>query len=297
MLKNIISLLRVNQWIKNLFCFVPILVTGNIFNFSLLIRTIFIFLIFCLSSSVVYIINDLKDVDSDKNHPVKKLRVIPSGKIKTNVVFILLFTFLFLILFLPFIFFNTNFFILILYILLNILYTFYTKYIPILDVFSIAIGFVLRVISGAFYNSLPVSTWLILLTFTLTLTLALGKRGAELKTDSLNNTRNVLKKYNIEFIKSMQDILIGLVLTMYMIYTIDNKTFIGNREVLILSILPVFIGIMRYKLLYNSKLSEIENPTELFFKDKYIALSVLSWLLIISLSFINIYGSTIILLN
>ena len=135
------------------------------------------------------------------------------------------------------------------------------------------------------------------MTFTLTLTLALGKRGAEIQTDSLNNTRGVLKNYNIEFIRSMQDLLLGLVLAMYMIYTIDNKTFIGNREILILSILPVFIGVMRYKLLYNSETIELENPTELFLKDKYIMLSVICWVLIILLSFTKIYESATIFLN
>jgi decaprenyl-phosphate phosphoribosyltransferase len=297
MFKNIISLFRVNHWIKNLFCFIPILVTGNFLNIDLFTKTVIIFFIFSFSSSLVYILNDLKDVESDKKHPVKCLRVIPSGKISLSVVYILLFILLVSIFLIPLILFHQLLYIPLIYVCINIIYTYYTKTIPIFDVFSIAIGFVLRVISGAIYNNLPISSWLILLTFTLTLTLALGKRGAEIKTDSLNNTRVVLKNYNLEFIKSMQDLLIGLVLTMYMIYTINNKTFKGNHEVLFFSIFPVFFGVMRYKLLYNSKLNKIENPTELLYKDKVISLCVLCWLIIILLSFLKIYGNTNIFLN
>ena len=164
MIKNYLQLLRVQQWIKNLFVFVPLLFSMHLFEADYFLSSLKGFLMFCLASSFIYIINDIIDLEADALHPQKKHRPLPSGKIsKHNAWIVSIFILLFLV---GLVFFsNINFIYLLLgFILLNIFYSLYFKHVVILDVFSIAAGFSIRVLGGAAIISVPISSWLILTT-------------------------------------------------------------------------------------------------------------------------------------
>ena len=156
---GIIKLIRVKQWVKNTFVMAPLIFSGAFFNQSSCIQTLLVMLLFCFASSVVYVINDLMDVENDKKHPIKsKKRPLASGQLKEHhammcIGFLILFT-----IYLQFKIIN-NYAVLVVfgYIALNLLYTFKLKHMPVLDIFTIAIGFVLRVYSGSLAINVPIS--------------------------------------------------------------------------------------------------------------------------------------------
>ena len=169
MFKNYFQLLRVHQWIKNLFVFVPLLFSMHLFEANYFLSSLKAFFVFCLASSYIYIINDIIDLDADAVHPKKKFRPLPSGKIAKHNAWIVSILILLILVGLTF-FTNLNFiYLLIGFILLNIFYSFYFKHIVILDVFSIAAGFSIRVLGGAAIISVPISSWLILTTMFISL--------------------------------------------------------------------------------------------------------------------------------
>jgi len=175
-----LKLIRVPQWVKNLFVFVPLLFSLHLFDKDYFLTTLFAFVLFCLASSLIYVINDIIDIEADKSHPTKKKRPLPAGEIskKSAIIVVTILAVLHAIL-LPnfnveFIYFVTGF------IALNIFYSFWFKHIVILDVFSIAAGFSIRVLAGAVVIMVPISSWLILTTMFISLFLGVMKRHSEL---------------------------------------------------------------------------------------------------------------------
>ena len=174
MLKDYIRLVRMPQWIKNTFLFVPLL-----FSLNFLEKTIAGFLIFCLTSSIVYIVNDISDIDADRAHPVKKDRPLAAGRISIKSAITLVIA-LAVPVIISLLFFNYKFGILLFsYFLLNVFYSISFKHIVILDIFSIAAGFMIRVVSGAYIINVEISYWLLLTTMFISLFLASMKRHSE----------------------------------------------------------------------------------------------------------------------
>jgi 4-hydroxybenzoate polyprenyltransferase len=283
--KNIIIALRVKHWVKNLFVFIPLLVSGSFFDLNLSYNALLAFLSFCLASSVVYFFNDLMDIEKDKNHPKKKYRPIASGKISITLAIVLIFLMLLAIILLQNISINNIYILIISYLLLNLNYSLWLKKISIIDIMCIATGFVLRVQSGVLSTGLDTSEWLISMTFTLAMLLALGKRKVELKYTSSDITRNSLKGYTIQSINNMQIIFISCTMIFYLLYVNMNTTFTGNFEFLSASSIFVIAGLLRYIQISFSE-SMDEQPTDILYKDKFILTSVFLWSIIISLSFI-----------
>ena len=159
-----LKLLRVEQWVKNLFVFAPLFFSGNITNIDLLIKSLFAFAVFSLAASTVYILNDYSDIESDKKHPEKSKRPLASGAISkpTAIVF-----FIGLILLISVLIFSGAQYlqhniwkfaaIIVFYFLMNIAYTFKLKHVAIIDVTIIAIGFVLRVLAGGYATGIYIS--------------------------------------------------------------------------------------------------------------------------------------------
>src|SRR3970282_736925 len=201
MIKYYFTLFRIPQWIKNSFVFVPLIFSLNLFDASLLLTTFAAFAVFCLTSSIIYIINDISDIESDRAHPVKKMRPLAAGTISVKQAYLsLLFLAIPVIVFLPF--FKIRFIILlIVFFLLNLLYSLSFKHIVLLDIFSIAAGFMLRVVGCAYAIEVEISSWLILTTMFISLFLAAMKRYSELQL-TVNNadtgvtTRKVLSDYS-----------------------------------------------------------------------------------------------------
>ncbi len=186
-----LRLIRVHQWIKNVFVFIPLLFSLHLFDKDYLITTLLAFLVFCLASSAIYVINDLVDIESDRAHPVKKNRPLPSGAISQTAAIITA-SLLLVIVFWLMMYFNIEFILLVVaFVVLNVLYSFWLKNLVLLDVFSIAAGFSIRVLAGAFVIQVPISSWLLLTTMFISLFLGVMKRRSELVLVTENLRQNV----------------------------------------------------------------------------------------------------------
>ncbi len=281
MLTSYLKLFRIPQWIKNVFVFVPLLFSQNLFKQDYTQITLAAFFVFCLTSSVVYIINDIIDVKSDKAHPIKQFRPIASGKISIKNAVIALIVLLLLIIF-SLQFFNFRFILAVAsYFVLNILYSFFLKHIVILDVFSIAIGFMLRVLGGAFVIDVKISSWLILTTMFISLFLGIMKRHSELDLvrKDVNSTRKVLAQYSLNFADQMATIAAAGVIICYALYTVAERTVVvfGSDHLIYTTPFVVF-GIFRYMyLVYMNK--QGENTTKIMVTDVPMILTVILYII------------------
>jgi len=278
MIKNYFQLLRVPQWIKNLFVFVPLMFSLHLFEADYFLASLKAFVIFCLASSFIYIINDIIDIDADAVHPTKKFRPLPSGKISKQsawITSILIILFLILLSFISpieFIYFLASF------ILLNIIYSVYFKHIVILDVFSIAAGFTIRVLAGAAIIGVPVSSWLVLTTMFISLFLGVMKRHSELEQITeleITPTRKVLAEYSLTFTNQMATVAAAGVIICYALYSVSQRTVsVFGTENLIYTTPFVVFGIFRF--MYLEYLNQKgENTTQIMLTDLPMILTVL----------------------
>ena len=282
MIKNYFELLRIPQWIKNLFVFVPLLFSLHLFDKEYFLTTLFAFFLFSLASSFIYVVNDIIDVDSDAAHPKKKLRPLPSGRIKKQSALVIAGIVLILLIILSS-FVNYEFRLFLLgFLLLNVLYSFFFKHIVILDIFSIAAGFTLRVLGGAVIIAVPVSSWLILTTMFISLFLGVMKRHSELvQIEAIENgvTRKVLSDYSITFTNQMATVAAAGVIICYALYTVSQRTVsIFNTENLIYTTPFVVFGIFRY--MYLEYLNQKgENTTQIMLTDIPMILTMVFYIL------------------
>ncbi len=291
MLLNFLKLIRVQQWIKNVFVFVPLLFSHNLFEREYFLITLFAFFVFCLASSAIYVINDLIDIEADRAHPLKKNRPLPSGAVSKPTAVIIFIVILIIIgVLLPN--FNYDFIICVAsFIILNVLYTFYFKHIVVLDVFSIAAGFTLRVLAGAFVLSIPISSWLILTTMFISLFLGVMKRHSELTLtpeDENSSSRKVLAKYSLNFADQMATVAAAGVIICYALYTVADRTVsVFSTENLIYTTPFVVFGIFRYMYLeYMSNGGE--NTTKIIATDSPMIVTVILYIITTVLIIYNI---------
>ncbi|PJA96855.1 MAG: decaprenyl-phosphate phosphoribosyltransferase [Ignavibacteriales bacterium CG_4_9_14_3_um_filter_34_10] len=277
---DIISLLRITQWPKNIFVFVPLVFSKNLFDESQFNKSFLAFIVFSISSSLVYVINDLFDKKRDSNHPTKKHRPIASGRI-SNLFVITIIGILFLLLLFVQNYVTREFLIIIsVYIGINIFYSMGLKQVVILDILFIAAGFMLRVIGGAYVINVSVSSWLILSTLFLSLFLAVIKRKTELLllTDS---SREVLSDYSIEFIKQITAISAAGIIICYSLYTVSDRTIneFGTENLVFTTIFVVF-GVFRYMFISEKKFLG-ENIIEAIYRDYPSIINIMLYLITI----------------
>lgn len=285
--------MRPKQWIKNLFCFAAILFSGNLTNFDLLFVNIIAFLAFCGISSCVYIVNDISDIESDRVHKQKRFRPLASGEVsltEARLLFIVIFAITMFITFNL----NLNFiFVVLTYFVVNLLYSLKVKNVVLLDVFFISIGFMLRVIGGAFAIEVSISSWMIITTIFISLFLAISKRRAELSqtnNEEVEKQRKVLSYYSIPFTDQLNTIAATGTIISYALYTVSEKaTETFGTDNLIFTTPFVIYGIFRYMYLTHQK-NLGESPTSIVTKDIPIVINSLLWFLI---SFIIIYKSKV----
>jgi 4-hydroxybenzoate polyprenyltransferase len=281
MFNNYFQLLRVPQWIKNLFVFVPLMFSLHLFESKYFFSTLKAFIIFCLASSFIYIINDIIDIKADASHPQKKERPLPSGRISKQSAKITAIIILFLLSVLSFISpIEFNYF-LSSFILLNITYSIYFKHIVILDVFSIAAGFTIRVLGGAAIINVPVSSWLILTTMFISLFLGVMKRHSELEQITefeSTSTRKVLAEYSLTFTNQMATVAAAGVIICYALYTVSQRTvMVFGTENLIYTTPFVVFGIFRF--MYLEYLNQKgENTTQIMLTDIPMIMTVLFYI-------------------
>jgi 4-hydroxybenzoate polyprenyltransferase len=283
-MKKYLKLLRVEQWVKNLFVFVPLFFSGNIKNIDLLTKSIFAFIIFSLAASVVYILNDYNDIEADRKHPEKRRRPLASGAIsKSQAIGIFL---ILIVLDISLVFFAQSYFhenlwkfaiIIGSYFLMNLAYTFRLKHVPIIDISIIALGFVLRVLAGGYITGITISQWAILLTFVLALVLAIGKRRGELINAQVSGkTRKALDGYNVQFADIALSISVTLAIVCYIMFTLSPEVQAKFHQRVFYTVIFVVFAFLRYlqqTLVYN----RTESPTKIVYRDRYIQITLLLW--------------------
>ncbi|MEO8512255.1 MAG: decaprenyl-phosphate phosphoribosyltransferase [Ignavibacteria bacterium] len=281
MIIHLFKLIRPKQWIKNFFVFAPLLFSRHIFQIEYLIPALAAFIIFSLASSAVYIINDIMDVDSDRAHPKKKYRPIASGEISVKQAMIFLVVLVIIII--GGLFFQKTIFafVIVLYLITNLLYSLKVKSIVLLDVFFISFGFMLRVLGGAAAIGVTVSSWMILTTIFISLFLAISKRRSELSQivnkENIDKQRKVLKEYSVEFADEINTIAAAGTIISYALYTVSERTVATfGTEKLIYTTPFVIYGIFRYMYLMHQK-NLGESPTSIVTKDIPIILDVFAW--------------------
>lgn len=278
-LKYVLLSMRPEQWIKNLFVFTALLFSKNLLNLSKDIEAITGFIIFCMITGGTYLINDLADLEKDKLHPVKSQRPIASGNLRKTTAIKMAILVCCLSLFLAF---HMSFFFGIIglaYFLLNIGYSLYLKSIVIIDVITIAAGFVLRVLGGAAVISVTASQWLVLCTILLALFLGFSKRRHELilLEDDAAGHRRVLEHYSTYFLDQMISVVTASTVICYALYAMSRDTVekLGTSK-LIYTIPFVLYGIFRYLYLVHQK-EKGGSPTEVMLTDKPIIINVSLW--------------------
>lgn len=279
---RIFELIRPKQWVKNLFVFAPILFAGKLMDLPMLLTNILAFASFCCISSSVYVLNDIIDVESDRVHKKKRYRPIAAGYVSIKQAKIL---FVFLIALtavlssmLPVLFLIT----ISAYLVNNLLYSFKVKNVVLLDVFSISIGFILRVIAGAVAIDVSVSSWMIITTIFISLFLGISKRRAELSGPNQNNLekqRKVLSDYDVVFVDQLNTIAATGTIISYALYTVSEKAVNAfHSDKLIYTTPFVLYGIFRYLYLLHQK-NLGESPTQIVTKDVPIIINSLLWLI------------------
>ncbi len=281
--------LRPKQWTKNLALFVGLVFAQRLFSVTSFERAGLAFFAFCLASSFIYLLNDLLDLENDRQHPVKRNRPLASGRlpipwaIATMGFLLLLCAGLTAAIFTIPISEKDNFASLggsnllftatiCTYLVLMVLYSIRLKHIVLLDVFIIAAGFVLRIVAGAVVIPVSISPWLYLVTILLSLFLALNKRRHELVLlqGEASNHRQILKEYSIPMLDQMITIVTAATFMSYSLYTFQGPT--GNHR-LMLTIPLVLYGMFRYLYLVHMKM-EGGSPEEVLLRDRHMLVTV-----------------------
>lgn len=266
---SVLKLIRVKQWIKNGFVLAPLLFTGEFVDPEAIRSALLAAILFCVASSATYIVNDLRDIEKDRLHPKKsKSRPLASGAISTSQAFFVL-VILYLILIIGWFFTPKVILVIGSYICLNLAYTFFLKNQPVIDIFTIALGFVLRVLAGAVALAVPVSGWMFVTTLCLALYLAAVKRGQELSLVGTEG-RNVLKKYTKSLVDKYAEMSATCALVFYSMFVM------ASRHELVVTVPLVLFGLFRYWYVVDV-LDGGESPTDALLSDLPLLLTIFAW--------------------
>ena len=278
MIKNIIKLFRIEQYIKNFFIFAPLFFSFQ-FTFTNFISALLAFLLFSLMASSVYILNDIFDVKEDMLHPNKRIRPIASNLITTSTAYFLSILLAVIALMGSYILNINIFYILIIYLSINILYSAKLKNIPIIDVMIIAFGFVLRLFVGGYAINEMITDWIIALTFILSIFIALAKRREDIRLllDGKETRRNV-GFYNIKILNQSLKLLSILIILIYLLFTLSPEVIIKFTDKIYVTIIFVIIGLYRYLYLTLVK-NHSGDPTKIFLTDRILQITIIAWLL------------------
>jgi 4-hydroxybenzoate polyprenyltransferase len=268
-LAPLIRLLRPRQWIKNGFVLAPLIFSGEFGKPSAVIQEFIAFALFCVASSATYVVNDLRDREADAAHPVKsRKRPLASGEVKPGAA-IALVAVLYAIVFASFAWSWETAAVAVAYIALNLAYSFRLKHIPVIDIFCLAAGFVLRVYGGALAINVPLSTWMMVTTLSLALYLAAIKRRDELATSG-DASRSVLQFYTLRLLDRYAE---TAALSAIMFYGLFVVTV---RPKLNVTIPFVLFGLFRYWYIVETG-GRGESPTDAVWTDPPLIITVILW--------------------
>ena len=269
---SLLALLRPKQWTKNLACLLPAFCSGNGVSIRAFEGPLITALAFCLGAGFVYVVNDLADIERDRIHPTKRLRPLAGGTVGRGHAAALAICALVLSGVLGASVSLPVFSILLSYIVLNLCYSLRLKQIAILDVMLISAGFILRLAAGGQAGGVPISAWLVLCAFFLSLFLAFGKRRAELDGPNPGNSREVLGSYTELMLDRFSNISATLAIATYSVFCVVSRP----DHALLLTCPPVVFGMFRYLLLLETQ-REGEAPELVLIKDRPIQIAILLW--------------------
>lgn len=312
LLRNVLRLLRPRQWIKNSAIFGALLFSGQLFDAPMFIKVSYGFLIFCALSSSIYIINDMLDIHKDRLHPFKKFRPLAHKDIPIMLA-ALISTILALSSIIASYYIVPGFFVVaIIYFILHVLYSLFLKHIEIIDILTLAGGYMLRVFAGEVVSGYHISAWLFLTVISLSLFLAIGKRRSELTLlsgydkEQISITRKTLSHYSEKLLDAYIAIFSTSTFISYSLFaflanprvTVFDADFFPSdilgtylqRKWLMITIIPVVYGLMRYLQRIYEK-HEGESPERVLFSDKPLlgAVVIFTLLVIFIIYYLQIY--------
>ena len=288
MLKDIIKLLRPQQWIKNSFVFLPLFCDRHLFELEYIVPTLIVFVAFCAIASSIYCMNDICDAETDRNHVLKRHRPLASGRISEHTAYIVMF----LCAAISFLSISLGNFslggnrlilygIILSYFIINVAYSSGLKNKSVIDLFIIALGFVLRVLAGGYSTGIWLSQWILLMSFLLALFFALAKRRDDvvLYNETGIKARKNVDYYNIPFLNTAISIVASITLVCYMMYTLSHevKERFGNQHLYFTSIF-VLAAMLRY-IQITIVDEKSGSPTIILYKDHFIQACIIGWLL------------------
>jgi 4-hydroxybenzoate polyprenyltransferase len=284
----LLETLRPKQWAKNGIIFAALVFDVKLFEPDLFLRTLAGFGLMCLLASTVYLINDLADIEKDRQHPQKRNRPLPSGRLSKNVAIVA--AVILPLVALPLCFYlHWGFGLLaVFYLVKDLLYSFWLKHVAIIDVLILALGFLLRVAAGAIIISVQISPWLYICMTLLALFLGFGKRRGELLLmhHESGNSRKVLEEYSVPFLDEMINLVSTATLIAYSLYTFSAPNLPKNHSMM-LTIPFVLYGIFRYLYLIHMK-GEGGAPDELILTDRPLQITFGLWgLAVILVMYLN----------
>jgi len=273
MFKNYLLLTRPFQWVKNVIIFIPLIFAKKLFELDAFVLSSIAFVSFILASSIIYIFNDICDLEKDKKHPIKKNRPLANNSLNKKDAYLLIILLGLLLLVLL----KSNISILgiiIIFFILNIFYSLYFKNVIIIDLVIVSLSYVIRVLAGSIIINVALSAWLLICVFSTSLFLISFKRLAEIKISGFKS-RPILRTYNNEILLKIIDVSAICSIIFYSLYTV----FVNPN--LIYTVPLIFVGFFRYYYLYYTAKIFEESPVKLIFSDKPILVLLILWLIII----------------
>lgn len=278
-MKHILLLLRPQQYIKNFLVFSAIFFSFSFGDTEKLIPAAAAFVCFCIAASGIYILNDIIDIEEDRRHPEKRHRPLASGALGMRTAFVLMPLLMVLSLTLSRFVGSGLFLTVCLYIGVNVLYSLKLKRVAILDIVFLSFGFLLRVIAGGVVTNIPISMWLVIMTFLLAIFLGIAKRREDVRLGEQGiDTRKNIHHYNIEFIHATMVLMAGVIIVSYLFYTVSSEIqqkFSTNK--LYISSLFVIVGILRYMQIVFVENGNT-NPTDVLYRDRFLQIVIVLWI-------------------
>lgn len=278
------KLIRIKHYIKNILIFVPLFFCGLYTDINKVLICLVGFLTFSFSASIVYVLNDINDKEKDKLHETKKNRPIASGRVSLKEGYILIAILILLVILLSYILINmkANAYalpLILLYIFLNILYSKKLKNVVLIDVVILVLGFLIRLFFGALLINTYVSNWLYLTVMAGAFYMGFGKRRNEI-IKSKNDTREVLKYYNKQFLDKSMYVCLALTIVFYSMWTVDENVLLkAHAEYLIWTVPLVMIILFQYSLAVEK--DSFGDPVEVILNDKSMIVTIIIYILIL----------------
>lgn len=287
-MKDIIKLLRPYQWLKNLFVFAPVFFNGSVLDIDYLLPSFMVFFSFCMAASSIYCFNDIYDAETDRMHPIKRNRPIASGAVSKNRGYCLMIICLVLSIIMIFSFcWHSDsariiiFTLILFYVLFNIAYCVWLKHKAIVDVFIIAMGFVIRIYAGGAATGIELTNWLVLMTFLLALFLAFAKRRDDVAMYETTGkvVRDNITRYTLDYMNQVIGIIASVTMVCYIMYTVSPEVIdrFHSSKIYLTSVF-VLAGIVRY---LQVTMVDVKSgsPTKVLLHDKFIQSCVFGWIL------------------